>query len=150
MTDSDELTEASTTRRRDRLRAIGPLWLGAITAAFAAIGTLSAITSFASLAFIVVFGAVSYLAFDQRGHDAVNPTLPAIGTVGSAGFFGLMFYHLYRSEPGTLVTVVAISIVVIAVEVLYFEREIIEEEIVQIEELVATEAPGGGHSTDAE
>ncbi|WP_248516979.1 APC family permease [Salinarchaeum laminariae] len=117
------------------------LLLGAITAAFSVLGSLGAITAFASLAFIVVFGAMCAIALDQRDTEAVNPVLPAAGVVTSLLFFVLMFYHLYRSEPGTLVTVLVISVAVIAVELLYFERAVLEEEIVEIEEVVEEAIP---------
>lgn len=42
------------------------LLLGAITATFATYGSLNAITSFASLAFIVVFVGMCLLAFHER------------------------------------------------------------------------------------
>jgi amino acid transporter len=126
------------------------LWLGAITAAFSAIGTLSAITAFASLAFIVVFGGMCAIAVRQHDHEAVRPTIPAIGAVGATAFFVLMLSHLYRSEPGTLVTVVAIGIVVVVVELLYFERNVIEEEIVEVEELVVEQVPGEIHASEGE
>ena len=103
--------------------------LGAVTAGFTAYGSLSAITSFASLAFIVVFGGTSYLAFTRRDAESISPVWPAVGTVGATLFFVLMFYHLYTAERNTFYTVVAIAIVVFAVELLYFEREVIEEEI---------------------
>ncbi len=108
--------------------------LGVVTAAFSAYGSLGAITSFASLSFIVVFGAMSYLAVRQRDEDAVNPVVPAVGAVGALGFFPLMFYHLYRSEPGTFYAVLVLAVLVFAVELLYFERDVIESEIESVQE----------------
>ncbi|WP_276276796.1 APC family permease [Haloarcula regularis] len=107
--------------------------LGVVTAAFAASGSLGAITSFASLAFIVVFGGASYLAFRERGRDAVHPVPPALGVVGTSAFFPLLLYHLYRAEPQTLTAVVGIGVAVVAVELLYFERDVIESEVATIE-----------------
>jgi amino acid transporter len=105
------------------------LLLGGITAAFTWFGSLGAITSFASLAFIIVFGLVSYLTFRERDHDEVNAIIPAVGAAGSLVFFQLMLYNLYTREPHTFYTVFGIAGFVLAVELLYFEREVIEEEV---------------------
>ncbi len=118
--------------------------IGVIVAAFTALGSLDAITSFASLTFIVVFGAMSYLAFSQRDRDAVSPYPPAVGVIGSIGFFFLMGYHLYSSKPGTFGAVLAIAVGVILVEALYFERDYLEEEITEFESSVADSVPGLG------
>ncbi|WP_302080559.1 hypothetical protein [Salinibaculum rarum] len=109
------------------------LVLGAITGAFPWFGGLGAITSFASLSFILVFGAMSYLAFRQRDHDEVNALIPAIGTVGVLAFCPLMMYNLYTREPNTFYIVLGIAVVVLAVELLYFERDIIEAEVTEFE-----------------
>jgi len=109
------------------------LVLGALTAVFAWYGSLGAITSFASLAFILVFGSMSYLAFRQRDHEEVNAIVPAVGTVGALGFFPLMLYNLYTREPNTFYMVLGIAAVVLAVELLYFERDLLEEEVTEFE-----------------
>ncbi|WP_262175598.1 APC family permease [Haloarcula laminariae] len=106
--------------------------VGAVTALFSAVGSLGAITSFASLAFIVVFGAMSYLAFRRRS-GAVSGALPALGVVGAATFFPLMLWNLYNREPNTFFTVVAVAAVVVAVELAYFEREFLEEAVERVE-----------------
>ncbi|MFB6361973.1 MAG: amino acid transporter, partial [Halobacteriales archaeon] len=90
---------------------------------------LGAITSFASLAFILVFGLISYLTFRERDHDEVNAIIPAVSTAGSLLFFPLMLYNLYNREPQTFYMVLGIASLVLAIELLYFEREVIEEEI---------------------
>jgi amino acid transporter len=105
------------------------LVLGAVTAAFSAVGSLGAITSFASLSFIVVFGAMSYLAFRQRDRDDVRALPPAVGAVGAAGFFPLMLYDLYTREPNTFYMVLVVGAVVVLVELLYFERDRLEREV---------------------
>jgi amino acid transporter len=115
--------------------------LGAITAAATAAGSLGAITSFASLSFIVVFGAMSLLAFQRRTEEAVNPLPPLLGFVGAAGFLPLMLWNLYRREPSTFYMVFVIAAVVVAVELLYFKHETLAEEIEAFEETVAEEAP---------
>ena len=122
------------------------LVVGAITAAFAVVGTLGAITSFASLSFIVVFGAMSYLAFRERDREGVHPIPPLVGLLGAAGFLPLMLIHLYRSEPQTFTMVVVLAVTVVAVELLYFEHEEFEREIDAVEEV----ALGKGESLPPE
>ncbi len=116
--------------------------LGAITAAFAWFGGLGAITSFASLAFIVVFGMISYLAYRQRDHKEVNAGIPAIGAAGAICFLPLMLYHLYTREPSTFFMVVGLTTFVLSVELLYFERDIIEEEITEVKSEVGEVVDG--------
>ncbi|MFC5368817.1 APC family permease [Salinirubrum litoreum] len=118
------------------------LVLGAITAAFTWYGSLGAITSFASLAFILVFGSMSYLAFRRRDHDDVNGVVPAVGAVGAAAFFPLMLYNLYTREPNTFYTVLGVAVVVVAVELLYFERDTLEAEVTEFESDVRAAVEG--------
>jgi amino acid transporter len=115
------------------------LILGILTAAFTAYGSLSAITSFASLAFIIVFGGVSYLAWGQRNADGtdIRTLVPVIGTVGSVLFLILMFYHLYTAVRGTFYAVLIIAAAVFLVEILYFERDYFEQEINDIEDVAS-------------
>jgi amino acid transporter len=115
------------------------LILGTLTAAFTAYGSLSAITSFASLAFIIVFGGVSYLAWGQRNADDadIRTPVPVIGTVGSIFFLILMFYHLYTAVRSTFYAVLIIAAAVFLVEILYFERDYFEQEITEIEDVAS-------------
>ena len=115
------------------------LGLGVITALFSAWGSLDAVTSFASLAFIVVFGGMSYLALRQRSQSEVHPLPPAIGLLGTAGFLPVMLYHLYAAERETFYAVCALAVVVVTVELLYFERDVLREEITEFEELVGVD-----------
>lgn len=110
--------------------------IGLLTAGFATYGSLNAITSFASLAFIVVFGGVCVLAFRERHRGVLRPTIPMMGALGSIAFFVLMFWHLYQAEWETFLAVLGIAVGVVAVELLYFERTVIEEEVDVVEEWV--------------
>ncbi|WP_435127933.1 APC family permease [Halobaculum sp. D14] len=109
------------------------LALGGVTALLTAWGSLDAITSFASVSFIVVFGGMSALAVRHRDVDHVNPVPPLVGTVGSVGFVPVMLYHLYDAEFETFVMVCVLGVFVIGVELLYFERELLQEEVEMIE-----------------
>ncbi len=106
--------------------------LGTLTAAFSAVGSLGAITSFASLSFIVVFGAVSALALGTRDREGVSAVPPAVGLAGTAAFFPLMLYRLATEEPATFRVVLLVAAAVLAAELLYFERETLEREVEQM------------------
>ena len=108
--------------------------LGVLTAALAVLGSLNAISSFASLSFITIFGAISALAVTQRESWA-TAMLPAAGVIGATAAATALLYHLYTAERGVFVTVIALAVAVVAVEVLYFERDRIESEVAEIEEV---------------
>lgn len=99
--------------------------LGVLTAVLVLIGGLEGIISFGSLMFMVVFGAMSYLAFQQRHRDDVNPIPPLVGVVGSFGAFPILIWNLYTNEPAVFGTVVVTAVAVFAVETIYFSRETI-------------------------
>jgi amino acid transporter len=99
--------------------------LGVFTAVLVLIGGLEGIISFGSLMFMVVFGAMSYLALQQRHRDDVNPVPPLVGVVGSFGAFPILVWHMYTNEPAVFGTVVVTAVAVFGVEVLYFGRDTI-------------------------
>jgi amino acid transporter len=107
--------------------------LGLLTAAFVLVGSLDAITSFASLAFITIFGGMSALAFTQRD-SLVTALVPGFGTVGAVAAVVSLLSHLFSTEFDTFVLVVALAVGVVAVELLYFEREPIAHELHEIED----------------
>jgi hypothetical protein len=75
--------------------------------------------------FMIVFGAMSYLALQQRHRDDVNPIPPLVGVVGSFGAFPILIWNLYTNEPAVFGTVVVTAVAVLVVESLYFGRETI-------------------------
>ncbi len=101
--------------------------LGILSAAFAVFGSLRSITSFASLAFIAVFGGMSYLAYANRDEIDLLSPVPLFGLIGCAAFFPLLLYSLYIDDPTTLALVLLIAALVVGTELLYFEREPVEE-----------------------
>lgn len=109
------------------------LLVGAITAVLAGVGSLGAVTTFASLSFIVVFGSVSYLAFQNRDAEPIATTPPLLGLVGTATFLPLLVWHLWTAERATFITVAVLSVVIVAVEVLYFEREVVRSAVQDVE-----------------
>jgi len=112
------------------------LVLGGLTAVFTFFGSLDGIASFASLAFISIFGAVAFLAFRNRSDSLVTAVVPAVGTLGAAATVVALLWHLYTAEPDVFGTVVVIAVAVVAVELLYFEREPLAEEVREVEEFV--------------
>ncbi|MFB6200909.1 MAG: hypothetical protein ABEI98_02755, partial [Halorhabdus sp.] len=121
--------------------------LGVATALFSALGTLEAITSFASLAFVVVFGGMGYLALNESERDTIHPIPPALALVGSAAFLPLMLWNLFRRTPETLVLVLIVGATVVGVELLYFERETLVAEVEELREHVS--APPGSASEES-
>lgn len=109
------------------------LIIGALTILFTIYGSLEGITSFASLSFIIVFGAMNLLGVRERDALDLNPAVPLFGLVGSVVFFPLMVYYLYTKEPAVFSAVVLLAVAVIAVEVLYFERDSIRDGIRTVE-----------------
>lgn len=110
------------------------LTIGALAAAFAAYGSLDGITSFGSIAFMLVFGAMCYLAFRERDRDHINPLPPALGVLGIGVFVPLLIGHLWLDERHVFWVVCAIAVVILALELLYFEAgDTIHEEIREFE-----------------
>ncbi|WP_306060698.1 APC family permease [Natronococcus wangiae] len=109
--------------------------IGLLTAAFTALGSLEAVVEFASLAFIVVFGAMSALALTVRNEEGVdvNPVPPLLGTVGSAAFFVMLTWYLYSQLRAVFWLVVVIAAAVFTVEAMYFKRQELSEGLGSVE-----------------
>ncbi|MFB9804185.1 APC family permease [Haladaptatus pallidirubidus] len=112
--------------------------IGVLTVGFTVFGNLDGISSFASLAFIVIFGGASYLAFRTRhvGATTGSTIVPAIGSLGAAATVGALLWHLYTNQGSVFWTVVIIVVVVVTVELLYFERKPIEDDLSAVESSV--------------
>ena len=108
--------------------------IGVMTAAFSALGSLESVVEFASLMFIVVFGAVSGLALVNRDEADASFLPPLVGLVGSVSFFVMLLWYLYSQLPEVFYLVLVIAFVVFSVEALYFKRQSIEEAVGDIEE----------------
>lgn len=112
------------------------LLIGVLTAAFSVLGSLESVVEFASLMFIIVFGAVSGLALINRDKADASFVPPLIGLVGSVSFFVMLLWYLYSQLPHVFYLVIAIAIIVFSVEALYFKRQSIEEAVGDIEEQI--------------
>jgi amino acid transporter len=139
MVDADLLPDRIAANEHDGIPERSLFVVGAVTAAFAAVGSLGAVTSFASLAFILSFGGVCALAVRERDRDAIHAGPPVVGAIGAVLFFALLARHLYSAERETFWLVLAIAAVVVLVELLYFERTVIEAEIAAAADGLATE-----------
>ena len=103
--------------------------LGILTAILTFFGSLDVISSFASLAFILIFGLVSFLAYTERSPPSRSAIIPAIGTIGAGATIIALGWYLATTKPATFLLVVILSLAVIFVEVVYFDRRPIEAEI---------------------
>lgn len=89
--------------------------MGTLTAIFTFYGSLDGITSFASGAFMTIFGTVSALAFTKRGDGLLTAVVPAVGAVGSGAALVALLWNLHRTNPDVLVTTAVIWAVVLSV-----------------------------------
>lgn len=110
-----------------------------ITAIFTWFGGLDSITSFSSIAFIVVFGGMSYLAFEEKRKREMSRIFPMIGILGSIVFLPLMFWFLYTQERGIFISVLILATSIVLVELFYFERELLVEDIREAEAKIEKE-----------
>jgi amino acid transporter len=106
-----------------------PTWslvgIAGLTAVFTALGTLEEITSFASIAFALVFGTVNYICLRDPEADR-SPWIPGLGLVGTASFVLLILWHYLRTQPTMLYYVGGIFLALVVLEVLYSGRRRIE------------------------
>ena len=89
------------------------------------LGTLEEITSFASIAFALVFGLVNYICLRDSDVER-SPLIPAIGLVGTAAFLPLILWHYFRTQPAILYYVGGIFPALIILELTYSERRQLE------------------------
>jgi amino acid transporter len=105
--------------------------IGGLTILLTVYGSLTAITEFASLSFIIVFGAMNALAYTQRAY--LVSAIPLVGLVGTVAFLPIFVWHLYVEQFGVLCLVLAIAVTLVLLEGVYFERDEIETGIRSIE-----------------
>lgn len=105
--------------------------LGVLTPSLATLGSLDTISSFASLVFIVIFGLISYLAYQNRSDTIASVVIPVVGAGGAIATVLVLVWYLATIEPETFV-VIFLLVLVIVVELFYFERAPIEEGVEDI------------------
>jgi amino acid transporter len=89
--------------------------VGTVTAILALYGDLNSITSFASGAFMTIFGGVSGLAFTKRGSSLRRAVIPLLGVAGSGAALVALMRHLHTADPDVLVAVAVIWAVVLSI-----------------------------------
>ncbi len=119
--DSSSSSDDGSSNGSDQIPSGMVIGLGILSMAFAVYGSLMSITTFASLAFIGVFGGVSYVAYQQRDELELHPAIPVVGTVGCVLFFPILLYDLYVHSVSTFWLVVVIGLLVISSELVYFK-----------------------------
>lgn len=107
--------------------------VGLFTALFTFAGSLEAITTFASISFVVIFGIVNYVALKDSDLQ-LNSAIPIFGLLGTASVFVLEMYHLLTEQLYLLFFIIGIYGFLLFIEFLYFERKEIEEEVDEIED----------------
>lgn len=121
-----ELPEIFSFRNRKGVPTKSLLIVGALTAIFTFVGTLEEITTFASVAFITVFGIVNTICIAEI--ESVKKSIPIFGAAGSFVALLLLIWHLYTTKIHVLIFVTGLFAALFLVELLYFEREELEEE----------------------
>lgn len=117
----NELPKIFSFRNKEGVPSRALLTIGVLTVVFTSLGTLEQITTFASVAFLTVFGIVNWICLRDPEVEA-NPVIPFLGFVGTAVSIPLMVWHFYRSEPGMLIYILAILGVLVVLEFLFIER----------------------------
>jgi amino acid transporter len=135
----NELPQVFSFRNRKGVPSKSLVIIGVLTALFTFSGSLEAITTFASLSFIVVFGTVNYVAFKDSDLDSKS-SIHLFGLTGTVAVFFLEFYHLLTEQIGLLIFITGLYAGLFVLEFFYFERTVIEEEIEEVEQDVEKEA----------
>lgn len=113
--------------------------IGFLTILFTVYGSLTGITEFASLSFIVVFGAMCTLAYVYRGDhedydERISAIPPVVGALGCLLFFPLLLWHLFAVQRPVFEAVVLIALAVFSLEFLYFKRDAISRGVASFRE----------------
>jgi amino acid transporter len=109
-------------RNREGIPVYSLLFMGFLTAVFAAFGTLKQITEFGSVAFLISDAVANYVNLRLYRETDSNPALPAVGLVGTVVALPIIAYHLYTTEFGVFVSVVGIFAALVVLELVYVER----------------------------
>ncbi|MDS0282702.1 APC family permease [Haloarcula onubensis] len=125
----DMLPSRLTTADGEPVRSLA--LLGALTMLLSAFGSLDAISSFASLAFVTIFGLISYLAFRYRSASRWSSAGPVLGVLGAVSTVVALCWYLATQEFGTFLVVLTLSTLVMLLELLYFERKPVERTLLE-------------------
>jgi amino acid permease len=117
-----DLPDIFSFRNREGIPVYSLLFMGFLTAVFAAFGTLKQITEFGSVAFLISDAVANYVNLRLYRETGSNPALPAVGLVGTVVALPILAYDLYTTEFGVFVSVVGIFAALVVLELVYVER----------------------------
>jgi amino acid transporter len=113
---------------RERRRPIPAVALGIITAVtlvFVNVADLTVISSFASSTFLLIFAAINLSAFRLRKQIGCRPIPAAAGFILATASLVILLWHLYRTDPHSLVVLAAAFAVITAAELLFSKRRVL-------------------------
>ncbi|MEF8855578.1 MAG: APC family permease [Haloarculaceae archaeon] len=116
------LPELFSFRNREGIPVYALLIMGGLTAAFAALGTLTQITEFGSIAFLGSFAVTNYTNLRLAAETGSYRIVPALGLLGTAVAIPIVLYHLYRTDVEILLWIVGIFLALCLLEFGYIER----------------------------
>jgi amino acid transporter len=134
----DEMPDLFSFRNSDGIPTHSIAVVGGLTAIFTALGSLEEVTTFASVAFICIFGVVNLICLkdtEAREHGGI----PALGLIGSITALALLFIHLYQTNQHMLYYIGGIFALIFTAEFFYFERGEIEKEAERAEKDIENE-----------
>jgi amino acid transporter len=109
-------------RNREGIPVYSLLLMGALTAAFAALGTLKQITEFGSIAFLIADAVTNFVNLRLADETGSNRLFPALGLLGTTVAIPIVLVHLYRTDVQILLWIVGIFLVLFVLETFYIER----------------------------
>jgi hypothetical protein len=116
-------------RNREGIPVYALLVIGGLTAAFAAVGTLTQITEFGSVAFLTSFAVTNYTNLRLADETGSVRLVPALGLAGTAVAIPIVLYHLYRTDVEILLWIAGIFVALFLLEFLYMERSSFEPDV---------------------
>lgn len=129
----NELPEVFSFQNKKGVPSKSLIIIGVLTAFFTFLGSLEAITTFASISFVLIFGVVNYVSLKDSDLE-IRKSIPFFGLIGTSAVFVLELYHLMESDLHLLGFIGSLYLGLFFLEFLYFERNEIEKEIEDIEE----------------
>ncbi|MFB6160275.1 MAG: amino acid permease [Haloferacaceae archaeon] len=116
------IPEVLSFRNREGIPVYALLLIGGATCAFTAVGTLTQIVEFGSVAFLGTFAVTNAVNLRLADETGSNRVFPALGLVGTLVAIPTVLYHLYRTDVEILLWIVGIFLALFVLEFLYLER----------------------------
>lgn len=109
-------------RNREGVPVYALVTMGGLTALLAAVGTLTQITHFGSIAFLFADTVANAAALALADETGSRRLIPAVGLAGTTVALPLVVWHLYRTDPQTVGWIGGLFVLLFALEYLYIER----------------------------